>query len=202
MIFSATDHPIYSVTTYCTTSSDTISNVKAGDRVIIKVDTLYSPLAPIIPDPQMTLHSQSAHTLLTNVPVTAATPETINVAQTCDNTKFAVSNEAPDPPVGPSQVVTIENSSSSSVTITNIMVIWDTTSNPVLSSISGAGVSVLCNAPSGGGTSGPYCSSNVSLSFSAGSSKDITLVFSRILKNGVIIRFTYNDGSETCSFGK
>ena len=171
-----------------------------GYRIDITVATGYNPIVPVLPISSLTLHSQNSHTLLIEVPVIAYTPFYIQAGQICNNSGYTIT-ESPDPALGPTETVTL-GYPTSSIHITNILVVWDTTSNSTLSYLGPIGVTGLCNAASGGSSVGPYCSTDVDWTI-PGISNPFNIVFTKTLKNPVILRITYvqSDGT-TCTFGK
>lgn len=175
---------------YCTGTSDTAS-LGLGNRVIIRVDAPYSPVVPLVPIPPLTLHSQSAHTVLAGAEVVALTqPAMPGYQSSCDTTPISISVSQP---TGPVVTATLTNAGAAQ-TITDITVVWDTTSGPVLQSVSGVGTV---------SSSGPIFDRAVSWSFPQmppSSPLAVTLTFSKQLKSNVILRFEM--GSADCSFGQ
>ncbi len=195
---------------YCTPTTGTLedNNIINGNpmppgigyRIDITVKTKYNPIVPVLPISSLTLQSQNSHTLLIEVPVIAYTPYYIPGGQTCNNSGYTIS-ESPDPATGPTETVTV-GYPSSSIHITNILVVWDTTGNSTLSSVGPISGTALCNAANGGSSVGPYCSTDVDWTI-PGISNPFNISLTRTLKNPVIIRITYvqSDGT-TCTFGK
>jgi hypothetical protein len=164
---------------------------------VVEVATGYHPLVPLVPLPETTLHSASAHTLIKEAPVIAYTPQVVSVGETCDNTNYDIQV---DNPLGPEVTVTLENINTSAETanIDNILVVWDPTSSPVLNQIlNDAGTNLPFSpmyAPA------PTYSTIVSgWNFNDGALIKIKLVFSKALKNNVIVRLSLDND---CSFGQ
>jgi Flp pilus assembly protein TadG len=176
--------PGTSSTPYCTATSDTV-NLKLGDRILVNLTTSYSPLVPLVPIPPMSLHSHSVHTVLKAVEIPAYTPVAIPGGSTCDVSNYLITVSQP---TGPTVNVTLKNLGPD-ITITNLLVVWDTSSGPVLQSITGLA------APN---SAGPSYSKDVNWDFPTGQ-RSFSLGFSRTLKNNVIIRLTLSD---SCSFGQ
>ena len=64
-------------TAVCPNKSSTPTNtLTLGDRIVVTVDVLYSPIIPLLPIPSFQIRSQNAHTILSNVQI-VGTPGTI-----------------------------------------------------------------------------------------------------------------------------
>ena len=192
-------------TEYCTTSTDTLASVAEGDRIDVKVNTAYSPIVPILPIGSMTLKSDSTHTILTNVGITAATPQNLPNIFTCPITPFAINETNP---IGTSNTISIINTGSS-ITLKTLLIIWDTTSGPLLTKIIDPNLNVINLSQAG-----PVYSQNINWLLSSNTSTptptptlQFTINFSKTLKNNVIIRLTFettlaNGDKKVCSFGR
>ena len=169
-----------------------------GDRISIRINLPYNAIVQLIPLPPLTLHTDNAHTILEGAEVVAVDPPVIpNTNLVCDATPYTTTFATP---LGPSNTVTINNSSGSSKQITNILIIWDGTAGPVLQSITpitagmGAGMSSI-------NSSGPYYMNNVTWAFPSGTPSSFTITFSKVLKTPMIVRMTLS-GADACAFGK
>ncbi len=187
--------PGTTVTEYCNPSATT--TFTKGDRILINIDVNYSVIAPLVLIPDLTLHTESAHTILMGAEVESVDPPPPpSTSLVCDMTPYTISETNP---LGPVDVVTITNNSGTDATIKNILLIWEGTGGPVLQSISsltpgpGPGVSSI-NA------SAPYYTKSLNWSFPASGSSSFTITFSKILKSRVIIRLTLT-GVNNCAFG-
>lgn len=187
---------------YCTNPTDTV-NFQQDDRISVKVDVRYDPIIPIVNIPSFILHSQSAHTILLGADVVAIQqPVNPGEGQICDVTpyKITVTN-----PIGPVVSATIENTSGSDVTIKNILIVWDTTSSPVLQSISG--IPGIAYPPPNPANLGPAYSTPVNWNFPNSTvdnpkPQSFSFTFSKALKNNLIIRLTMDLVDKTCAFGQ
>ena len=126
--------PDTSLIEYCKTPSDLV-DFQQDDRISVKVDVEYDPVVPLVNIPSFILHSQSAHTILLGADVVAVQqPSNAGGGQICDVTPYLITVTNP---LGPVVSATIENTSGSDVIINNLLIVWDTTSSPVLQSMSG-----------------------------------------------------------------
>ena len=189
---------------YCTNPSDTV-HFGPDDRISVKVDAFYDPIMPLVNIPPFTLHSQNSHTILLGANVVAL-PQPVNVGggQTCDVSpyKITVSN-----PSGPEVQVFLLNTSDTNLTITNLLLVWDTSGSPVLQSINGI---PGANPPSSPANLGPSYSTPLEWPFLSTTdatpqptpTPSFTITFSKALKNNLIIRLTVDLGGKTCAFGQ
>jgi hypothetical protein len=184
-----------SLTEYCK-PSNTVPFVK-GDRVIIKIDLGYSTMSNLIPIPPLTLHTESAHTILMGAEVVAVDPPAIpGTGYQCDLTPYTISV---DDPRAMSITVTIGQSHSGYATaITNIIVVWDKTGGPILKSIENP---CSCSGVTTINSTGPFYQSGVNWTFVPGSTKKFKINFDKKLKSDVIIQLTLND-EHHCTIGK
>lgn len=183
-------------TEYCNPTSTT--SFTKGDRIVIRVNTSYETIVPLIPIPPLTLHSENAHTILEGAEVVAVNPPVVpGTGLQCDVSAYTITSESNA--MGATNVVTINNASGSAINIKNVMLIWDGTGGPILQSISnispgpGSGIGSI-------NSTGPYYTKNVTWNFPTGAS-NFTITFSKVLKSNVIIRLTL-DNEHSCSFGK
>jgi len=148
---------------------------------------------PLVPVPDMTLHSQNAHTLIKEAPVIANTPQVVTVGETCDNTQYKL---VVQDGLGPVVTLTLTNNSTENRTIENILVVWDPTSSPVLNRITyGDGTDVIFPMYA----AAPTYTKDVAWGIYQGTSITRKLVFSKVLKNNVIVRLQLDND---CSFGQ
>ena len=206
---------------YCIGMTEDNVAFNQDDRIEVKVDVKFDPIVPLVNISSFFLHSQNAHTILTGADV-AAVPQPTNLAggQICDVTpyKIYVTN-----PLGPIVNVYLLNTSGATVVVGNILIVWDTTSGPVLQTISG----IVSENPNSSGPS--YSSSTVNWNFGAATStptppptptpaptltppptSSLTITFSKKLANPVIIRLELEvpvvnsgtPGTKICAFGQ
>ena len=187
---------------YCKTPSDFV-DFHQDDRISIKVDVQYDPIVPLLNIPSFILHSQNAHTILMGADVVALQqPVNVGGGQICDVTPYDITVTNP---LGPVVSATIENTSGVDVSITNLLIVWDTTSSPVLQSISG--IPGIAYPPPSPANLGPSYSTSLGWVFPNSTEDDqetqtFSFTFSKALKNNLIIRLTMDLGSKTCSFGQ
>ncbi len=188
--------PGTTATEYCN-PSNTVTFAQS-DRISVRINLDYSPIVLLIPISPLVLHTENAHTILEGAEVIAVNPPVIpGTGLVCDVAAYTISNETS--PLGPVNVVTINNATADTLSIVNVMLIWDGTGGPVLQSISnltpgpGTGESAI-------NSTGPYYSKDVNWSFPPGES-NFTITFSKVLKANVIIRLTLS-GEDACAFGK
>jgi hypothetical protein len=187
--------PAVNATQYCTGPTDA-QTFKLGDRVAVSVDVPYSPLVPLLPIPNFDLKSCNAHTVLLQVPVVAYTPASIPGGQTCDNSAFKIVSETDPTQTSAPNKITIHNTGGAASAISNILVVWDPTSNPKLVSITDpSGAVITVNSPP------PMWSSAVSWNFPTSPDPTFTLTFDQKLKNPVIVQLTLTNPSG-CTFGR
>ena len=169
-----------------------------GDRISIRINLPYNAIVQLIPLPPLTLHSENAHTIMEGAEVVAVNPPVIpGTNLVCNSTPYTTTFATP---LGPSNTVTITQTTGSAKQIVNILIIWDGTGGPILQSITpitagmGTGVSSI-------NSSGPYYSHNVAWAFPSGTPSSFTITFSKVLKTPMIVRMTLS-GADACSFGK
>jgi hypothetical protein len=200
--------PGTTATEYCKTPTDTLSSVAEGDRIDVKIFTPYNPIVPILPIGPMTLRSDNAHTILTNVAVNAATPQSLPNLFTCPVDDYKI--DETDPVTSPIKI-TISNADTKDIYFDSILIIWDTTAGPLLTKIEYPTGTTFKNL--GSGVAGPLYPQlplvlNPKWKLTAGGSIDFSLYFSKTLKNPVIFRMTFETTDTTtgepieCSLGR
>ena len=187
--------PGTTITEYCNPSNTT--SIDRGDRITVAIDVAFSLVAPLVPIAPLSLHTENAHTLLEGAEVEAVNPPIPpSTSLVCDMTPYVIYNESS--PLGPTDVVTIKNTSGTATTIKKILLIWEGTGGPVLQSISD-----ISPGPGTGfgsiNSTGPSYSKDVNWNFPPGDSS-FTITFSKVLKSRVIIRMTLA-GENNCAFG-
>ena len=189
---------------YCKNPTDSV-NFRPDDRISVKVDVVYDPIMPLVNIPPFIMHSQNSHTILLGANVVAL-PQPVNAGegQTCDMSpyKITVTN-----PLGPVVQVYILNTSETTRTITNLLIVWDTTGSPVLQSINGISGAYPPPSPA---NLGPAYSTPLDWVFPSTTAAtpvptptpSFTITFSKALKNNVIIRLSVDLDGKTCAFGQ
>lgn len=180
---------------YCTAAHPTASFAQ-NDRILVKIDIIYTPITPMNIFPPFPLHTQNAHTILLGADVEAKQQIFSGGGQVCDVSKYTIVSQSNN--LGPTDTVTIQNASGTGTSIVHVLIVWDTTSGPILNSISG--IDTVLNLVSPLPNVGPAYSSDANIPFPVGQT-GFTLTFSKVLKTPVIIRLTLA-GDAQCAFGQ
>jgi len=180
-------------TEYCTLAKPTTSFAQ-DDRIVVAININYKPITPLGLIPSFPLHSQNAHTIVLGAKVEALPHVFPAVGQTCDVSKYSVVSQTFN---SGNDTVVINNSSGTKTSIVNVLIVWDTTSGPILNSISGI-PGLVTAFPS----VGPAYTSDAAMPFPAGTNTSFTLNFSKAPKPPVIIRLTLPPIEDECAFGQ
>lgn len=181
-------------TEYCTTGVPT-ANFVTGDRIRVTIDITYRPISPWGLVPSIPLKTDSAHSVLIGASVEAA-PQDFGLSTNCDSTPYKISITGYNTNTN---TVTINNTSTTTTALTQVWIVWDSHSNPLLTNVTG--LAVKAPYPTSGLT---YLSPLASIPFPPGTIT-FTLTFSAVPTwdpskghPGVIVYFNLANG---CSFG-